>query len=145
MSKMSEGDKLSQEELDAINKDLENAKKSLSTKEAEDLVSKAKEEGKQEATRELQMKAELEAEKLRVADYEKKFKDLEVEKANQLIALQKRVDELASSKGVAPSAPSQNTGIGHPIDKLSEESIEEIEARSAREFFGPSLDRYGSE
>lgn len=140
-----EGDKLSKEELEALNKDLESAKKSLSTKEAEDLVSKAKEDAKKEVEKELRMKAELEAEKLRAAEMEKKYKDLEIEKANQLIALQKRVDELASSKGVAPSAPSQNTGIGHPIDKLSDEQIEDIEARSAREFFGPALDRYGSE
>lgn len=147
MRKMSEGetDKLSAEELAALNKDLDAAKKSLSSKEAEDIITKAREEGRQEAEKQMKLEAELSAEKLRATDLEKKFKDLETEKANQLVALQKRVDELASSKGVVSQASTQNTGTGHPIDKLSEEKIDEIEARSAREFFGPSLDRYGSD
>lgn len=136
-------DELSQEELSALKKDIESAKSVLSSKEAEDKLQKAKEEGRLEAEKELRLQQALETEKSKAIELEKKLKDKELESAKQLEALQKRVDDIVSSKGVISNS-SVNTG-GHPVDKLTEEQVNRVEENSARAFFGPAYDRYGNE
>jgi len=127
---------LTDQELAAVNAEIEKAKQSLSSKEVTDAVLKVREEVKREAE-ENKLKQEVEAERIRAKELEDKLKTKEIEAAQKLAEIQKRVDELISSKAVVSgSNPIISQINGHPIDRLSDDQINNIEKRAAREYFG---------
>jgi hypothetical protein len=142
---MSDEKVLSSEELIALNKDIETAKHSLSSKETEEAIVKAREQGRLEAEKELKTNQAIQEEKARVVELEKKLKDKELEASTALSALQKRVDEMASSKGVISNPQNLINMGGHPVDKMTDAQVDRVEEEAARAFFGSALDRYGTE
>lgn len=137
---------LTEEERAQIQKDMEDARKTLVSEDVESKIRQAKEEAKKEVEKELQMKAELEKAKAEAEELRKKNEEAQKQAATQLDALKKRVDEMTASR--APTSvvdpfgnPSRLTDGSHPIDSLNDAEIDKLEERSAREFFGEDYDR----
>lgn len=131
---------LTQAELDNINKDIESAKQSLSTKSTEEIEKKIR----LQLEKEFLLKQQLQEKENKAKELEQKLQDQEKKSSETLNALKSKVDELASSKAVVPNTnplqrASSETNI---VDKMSPEQIEDIEQESARAFFGPTWDRH---
>ena len=132
-------DKLSADEITAINKDIEDAKSKLLTNN-DSLASKIRED----IMRELELKRQIEDSSKKNKELEDKLKEQETKAAETLNALKIKVDELTSSKAVVTNGSPIKTpqDVGHPADKLDDNQVELIEQESARAFFGPTWDRH---
>jgi len=139
-------DTLTAEEIAQMQKDIEEAKSKLVSKDSEAIITKAKEE----AMKEIEAKQKLEAEKKAQEDKDKLIQELQAKIANQekeasskFDMLQKRLDEMATSKAVIqPQDPfASETKSNNNIDKWSDEELRRIEEESARKFFGDDFER----
>jgi F0F1-type ATP synthase membrane subunit b/b' len=137
---------LTPEDIQAMQKDIEEAKSKLVSKDTDMIVQKAKEE----ALKEIEAKQKLEAERKAQEDKDKLIQELqdkvkaqETEAATRFDALQKRLDEMASSKAViTPEDPFKSqTNPAVDIDKWSDEQVRQFEENSARKFFGEDFER----
>jgi DNA-binding helix-hairpin-helix protein with protein kinase domain len=137
---------LTPEEIAQMQKDIEEAKSKLVSKDTEAVIQRAKEE----AMKELEAKQRVEAERKAQEDKDKLIAELkakvesqEKEAASKFEMLQKKLDEMASSKAVIPPQDpfTNQTKPQNDIDKWSDAKVNELEEKMAREFFGADYDR----
>ena len=133
---------LTKEDIDAINKDIEDAKSSLISKETDMKIEEMKKQAKEEAMKELEVQRKLEEQERMNKELQEKLNEKEKEASERLSRLQAKVDELASTKqAMKPADPFQVQEAGKiNIKSLSEDDINDIETNSARAFFGEDLD-----
>jgi DNA uptake protein ComE-like DNA-binding protein len=139
-------DGLSPEDIAQMQKDIDEAKSKIVSKDTEAIIQKAKEE----AMREIEAKQKLEAERKAQEEKDKLIQELQAKIANQekeastkFEMLQKRLDEMATSKAVVtPQDPfASETKSAINIDKWSDEELRRVEEESARKFFGDDFER----
>lgn len=130
-------DELTKDDMDAVSKDIEKATKTI----ADANLEKAKEEGRREATKELELKRQLEEQEQRAKDLEAKLSAAQVESTAQLKKVQEQLDSMAASKQVVGSQnPFKDEKGPSPVDSWSAEKVKAVEEESARRFFGNSYD-----
>jgi len=139
-------EEVTQEEIDAINKEIEEANKKLISEDVSELIKKEKELAKKEAEKEFlvnQRVKELEAE-LKRKDEERIAS--ERASASQLQAIMEKVNALTASKApVHNDNPFANEPSAPPQSKeLDEDTASEIE-RASYIAFMESASRYGQE
>lgn len=130
-NKPKEQDVLNNEDLDKLEKDMDNARNTLVSKETEDKIAQAKEEAKKEAEKEFlvnQRIKELEEEKVKLAE-DKAKKEEEV--AKQLEEMKEKLNAAITSRAV-PTAnnPFNDKPSSSNIDKLSDDEVNQIEQAS---------------
>jgi len=132
---------LTKDELAQIDKELE----SLKSKVSGDAVSKAKEEGKAEAMKEMEIKRQLEEKDKKLIELESSIQKQKELAESSIKDMQEKINKLATSKLPAdlkdPFTEQGSRSAGFNPDKLSDEEIRRIEEESARAFFGPDYDR----
>lgn len=129
---MSEENKsdLNQEDIDAINKDIEDAKSKLVSKETEDKIAQAKEEAKKEAEKEFavnQKVKELEEANQKLQE-EKEAKEKEA--AEKIANLAEKVNTYVESKQVVTNNETPFGSNNTDVEKIPDEDIEKIENES---------------
>jgi uncharacterized protein YhaN len=135
-------DVLTEEEKNQINRDIDDARSKIVSRDVDAKIQQAKEEARREAEKELGMKQKLDELEKAKKELESKMETKEKEYAESFGKLKTKVDELVSSKAPiqmenpfsAPQAGAQ------AIDRMTDDQIEKIEDSSAREFFGPDYD-----
>jgi hypothetical protein len=141
MIKMAEESILTKEELAQIDKELN----ALKTKVSGDAVSKAKEEGRQEAFKEAEIKKQLEDKDRKLVELENSIQKQKEIAETSLKEMQEKINKMATSKAYMdikdPFSEQGERAQGFNPDKLTEEEIRRIEEESARAFFGPDYDR----
>jgi Skp family chaperone for outer membrane proteins len=125
-------DTLTKEELEALNKEIEQTQAALSDQK----VSQAREEGRKEATKELELKQQLDASAKKQAELEAQLAQTRKTAEEQLASIAKKVDEMAASKAVIVPTPPASLQNKSDIDSWSKDKLERIEENSARAFFG---------
>ncbi len=136
-----EGSVLTEEEKQAIDKDLADARTKLVSQDTEDKIRKAKEEGAEAAKVEIEKQQEVDAIKKENADLKASVETKEKEAASNIEMLTKKVDDLVSSKApVEVKDPFAEENREKTVNKLSDDEVNNIEERSAREFFGDGYD-----
>ncbi len=138
MSEDTQKEQISAEELEKLNKDIDDTTKKLVSDETAAQIQEAKEEAKKEAEKEFainQRIKELEDEK---AKLEEQRIAKEKEAAEQLTALKSKVDELTSSKAVVQGdSPFKEESQTAPSE-ISEEVADDIERQSFEMFWEES-------
>jgi Skp family chaperone for outer membrane proteins len=129
---MSEENKsdFNQEDIDAINKDIEDAKSKLVSKETEDKIAQAKEEAKKEAEKEFavnQKVKELEEANQKLQE-EKEAKEKEA--AEKIANLAEKVNTYVESKQVVTNNETPFGSNNTDVEKIPDEDIEKIENES---------------
>jgi len=141
MITMTEESILTKEELAQIDKELN----ALKTKVSGDAVSKAKEEGRQEALKEAEIKRQLEDKDKKLAELESSIQKQRELAESSIKDMQEKINKMATSKSFVevkdPFAEQGERARGFNPDKLTDEEIRRIEEESARAFFGPDYDR----
>lgn len=132
---------LTPEEKAAMQKDIDDAKKSLVSDDTAKAIEKAKSEAKAEAEKEFLVNQKIkeleeEKEKLKQEQITK-----EKESAKQLEELTKKVDDMTTSKAAIntqdPFKAGNNTvDLKSQVEKLSDEQALEIENEASRDFWG---------
>lgn len=131
----------SEDEVKAIQEDINKAKSSLVSKETDDQIAKAKEQARLEAEKEFttnQKIQELKAENERIQS-EKLEKEKEF--ADKFSQMNEKINEMIGSKQpVVPENPfkgNQSTGPNQVnVESLSDDAVNAIEEKSAELFFG---------
>ncbi len=130
-------DELTKDDMEAVSKDIEKATKAI----ADSNLEKAKEEGRREAVKELELKRQLDEQEQRAKDLEAKLSAAKAESEAQLKKVQEQLDSMASSKQVVASQnPFKDEKGASPVDSWSEDKVKSVEEASARAFFGHSYD-----
>jgi len=144
---MNKGEKdenpLTKEDIDAMNKDIADAKSSLVSKETEMKLEDVKRQAKEEAKQELELKAKFEQQEQLNKELQEKLEAKEREASERLSKLQEKVDEMVSSKAaVRPVDPfaAQEQEKAVDLKRMSDEDINDLEHASAQAFFGSELD-----
>jgi len=130
-------DVLTQEEKQALEQDIADAKKSLSDRDKESAVAAAKAEGRQEAEKEAELKRKLEEQERARQELEGKIKSYEEASAKQNEDIKKQLDELRESKMVVEPENPFAGNQAQPnvnVDAMSEEDINDIERESCEAF-----------
>jgi len=127
-----------QEELDAINKDIEDARKSLnpkkdeSPKNSDDLRNSVKEE----IMRELEEKKKQEEEQARIVKEQKEAEESKKQAEEKINALKAKIDEMAESKAVVDvKSPFKKEDENVESIMNDPEKLVAIDAASRDEFF----------
>jgi hypothetical protein len=127
------------EEEKKILEEIQKAKASLVSKETEDKIAKAKQEERARVEQEIKEKQERESKEKELADLKAKLEQQERASADRLEALQKKVDELITSRApIRQEDPFKNETRSKPgldIDNMSEEELEKLEEELKRQFF----------
>jgi len=137
---MAEEVTLTPEDKAAMQKDIDDAKKSLVSDDTQKVMEKVKAEAKAEAEKEFAVNAkikELEADN-------KKLLDIQVEKekesATKLDVLTKKVDEMTTSKANVvqqdPFKGNQPVDIKTKVDSLSDNEALDLQEKASEQFFG---------
>ena len=124
---------ISKEDIDAINKDIDDAKDKLVSKETDEKIEKAKAEAKAEAEKEfyLSQKAkELEEENKKLKE---QMEAKEKEAAEKLTELTNKVNDYVESKAVI-SNDNPLDKVNADVEKLDDEEIAKIEDESFKAF-----------
>ena len=134
--------KLTEDDLKAIDKDIDTAKASLD----QDTLKKVREEAKAEVEKEMVAKKELEDKDSKIADLQKRLEESTKNSAEALDKLKSKVDEMVTSKQVMqpkdPFTPAQGqttNAQGNPnmnADNLTDKEVDRIEVESGKAFFG---------
>lgn len=137
---------VTKEELAQMNKDTEAALNKLGDKLQQDTIDKAKAEAKAEAQKEFELAQKLTEQERLNKELQAKLEAQQKTTAEQLAALQKKVDDSIGSKAVLnPKNPfvheqQKDTSTLAVIDSMSSEQVNELEEASARAFFGDEYD-----
>jgi hypothetical protein len=130
---------LTQEDLDAINKDIEDAKASLNPKKEEKTPTSAddlRDSIKQEILRELESKKKQEEEQSRIAREQKEAENAKRQAEEKINALKARIDEMAESKAVVDvRSPFKKEDENVEAIMNDPEKLAAIDAASRDEFF----------
>jgi chromosome segregation ATPase len=126
-------DVMTKEELLKIERDIAEAKATLSTKSSD--IKDAKEEGKKEAEKEFKLQQELESHKKAKEDLEKQLSEHKKASEEQAKKFQEQLDSLKTTKmPVNTENPfAKQSPLG--AKQLTKEQIDSIEEASRREFF----------
>ena len=136
---------LSKEDIDAINRDIDNVKSKLVSKETQDVISKAKEEAKAEALKEVEIQRKIEELEKEREELAKAKEDQEKLANEELSKLKTKVDELTTSKQTIASEDPfvKKPEMSQEVDKWSDDKVKQIEEESARRLFGEDWDNRG--
>lgn len=147
-----EGKSFTKEELEAIQQDIEEAKKNITKKEHPVDVENLKKDIEAKVKKEYEMSKQLEDAQKAKADLEKQLKEVNEQSEKRLGELTKKVDELAESKAVIDKTPFDKNDAPNleskeykmkRVDEMKEQELEELEEEAGREFFGDAwLDRH---
>jgi len=134
---------LTPEDIAQMQKDIEDAKSRLVSKDTQAVIDKAKEEARNQTIQEIEAKRAQEEKDKLIAELQAKVAAQEKEAAERFEKLQKKLDDMSASKVViTPKDPFESqTKPSDDIDKWSDEKIRQIEEASARKFFGEEYDR----
>jgi hypothetical protein len=129
---------LDNNDIEAINKDIEDAKNKLVSKDTEAKILQAKEEAKKEAAKEFEVNArikELEEDKKKLQE---SIELKEKEAAEKIANLAQKVNNYVESKAVINK---QNSPLDKTIDldKVSDEDIDKIEQESFNAFINEKV------
>lgn len=135
-------EELTKEDLDQINKDIQDVKQSLVSKETQDAAEKAKKETEERIKQELELKNKLAEQEKANAEMKKKIEETEKLAADKLMTLQKKVDDLASSKAVLNREDPfrQVSNSNNEVARWDDAKVAAVEEESARAFFGSDYD-----
>lgn len=129
-------DVLTEEDKQQMEKDIADAKKSIADKEA--AIQKAREEGRNEATKEAELQRKLDDQERARQELERKIKAYEENSAKQNEEFKKQLDSLRESKMVVePENPFAGNKQANPqvnVDAMSEDQIIDIEKESCEAF-----------
>ncbi len=124
-------DEVTKEELDALNKEIDQTQQMLT----ETKVKEAREAGRKEAEKELDLKRQLDEAAKKTKELEDQLNATKKESQDKLVQLQTKVDEMVSSKAIITPPASLKNRVDE-IDTWSNDKIQKIEEASGREFFG---------
>ncbi len=133
-----ESNSLSKEELDQIQKDIDDAKNAVN----KDALSDAKAKGKKEAKKEFEHEAELKKSKEEITKLTEQLKTQQKTADEQFNLLKDKVNSLAESKAVVNMKDPFDNNVDNSINKpknpenWSDEQVREYEENSAKAFFG---------
>lgn len=130
------------EELEAINKDIDTAKQSLSSKSQDEEKAKIKEQLRKELEEENKAKMEQEAKDAKIAELEKQLQEVQSKTSDTLSDLQKKLDDSISSKQVI-NQKSPFTGNKEEIEQILKDpqKVREIEEASKEAFLNAMRNR----
>lgn len=134
-------DPVSQDEIDAIKKDIEAATQSLGNKNTNDAVEKALKEERARLEREFELQKKLEEQERKAKELEAKLAEQQKKAEESLTQLRTKVDEMVSSKQVINTDPALRPPAGLNANRYSDSDINLIEENAARQFLGPAYDR----
>jgi hypothetical protein len=134
---------LTPEDIAQMQKDIEDAKSRLVSKDTQAVIDKAKEETRAQVTQELESKKAQEDKDRIITELKAKVESQEKEAASRFDMLQKKLDEMSQSKVVIPPQDpfANQTKPAVDIDKWSDEQVRQFEENSARKFFGEDFDK----
>ena len=128
---------MSPEDKAAIEQDIADAKSKLISKEMQQQIEEAKKQTKEELMKELETKQKLEEQDKQIATLKAEKEKQEKEAADRLDKIQARVDDIISSKAsIKRDDPFKDEGSNIDVDRMSDETVDDIEEKSARAFFG---------
>jgi small-conductance mechanosensitive channel len=131
-------DEMSKEEKEQLEKDIQEVKQSLSSKDKEEAVKAAKEEGRKEAEKDAQLKETLSSYEKSQKELEQKLKQQQEDGMKQLEELKGKLNEMAESKAhVEPKNPfvDESTDSQARVDSMSDDDLDAIEEASKQAFF----------
>ena len=133
---------LTEDEVKLLQKDIEDAKSKLISKETDEKIKKAKDEAKKEALAEVEKKKAEDDRERTIKELQEKLEKQEKDSTEKLTAIQKKVDDMVASKAVITKEdPFKNDpNLSKQVDTWSDEKIKEIEENSAKTFFGDAYD-----
>jgi TolA-binding protein len=137
---------ITKEDVEQIEKDIQDAKSSLVSKEVDMKLEEMKTKAKEEALAEIEMQNKLREQEEQNRKLQEQLEAKEKEAAEKLNSLQQKVDEMVGSKAafqpVDPfkNEPHQSTEGVPDVKRMSDEQVDDIEMESARAFFGDELD-----
>ena len=124
---------INEADIDALNKDIEDAKSKLVSKETEDKIVAAKEEAKKEAAVEFETNQKIKELEAQNEVYKKQMEDKEKEAAEKITMLSEKVNSYIESKAVVtndnPFAKNNTSN-----EEISDEDIKNIEQQSFTAF-----------
>jgi len=137
-------DEISEEEQKAIEADIAKARSSLVSKEMEERLERVKQEATAQATKEAEIKHQLEESQRKQKELEEQMRNKEAEYAKSFDALKSKVDEMTSSKAPVniqdPFKQPTNGTNPNDVDSWDDEKVDQVEEESARAFFGDGYD-----
>jgi len=133
---------ITKEELTSIEKDIADAKAKLVSKDTQEAITKAKEEGKEQATKEAELQKKAEEAEKKTEELQKQLEEKEKLALEKLEKMESKINEMVSSKQIIAAQDPFNTDVAmtEKVDKMSDEEVNNLEERSARQFFGVDYD-----
>lgn len=133
---------LTKEQMEEMRRDVADAKATLVSKDTQDAIAKAKEEGADEARKEEELKQKADEATKLAEETKKRLEEQEKASSEKLEAMEKKLNDMVESKQIlAAEDPFKTTpALTDKVDKMSEEEVTALEERSARQFFGVDYD-----
>jgi len=142
-SKPKEDTPLNEDDIKKLNEDIKKTQDELVSKQTKEVIEQEKKKAKEEAIKEIEVKKLMEDKEKENQDLKQKLEEQEKKSAEQIGQIQKKVDDMVSSKnptsGKNPFDTDPNKTIDG-VDKWSKEKIDNVEEASARAFFGVAYD-----
>lgn len=125
---------INEADIEALNKDIEDAKSKLVSKETEEKLSAAKEEAKKEAAKEFEVNQRIKELEAQNEVYKKQMEDKEKEAAEKITILSDKVNSYIESKAVVSNNNPFDNKTNNSNEQVSDEDIENIEKQSYAAF-----------